>query len=216
MASALPSIGKRGPTSKVSDWETIDPQLRSMLSPISEQFNSNSLSTSEAAISFSTIVHEHLHTTGHISNCIYSRCSTGTCIKSHHESQLIRLSKKLSVAKNNARRYIHSATESFLNSVRTHNKITRLARQSAHTTSTRRQEKAFVSNPWKFAKSACSDDSANVLPAFSSSEAWNHFSDSFSSSRCSYQSLPSWIYDCMPSPSILMILQLHPRESKLF
>ena len=91
-------------------------------------------------------MYEQLHTLGLISKCIYDSCSK---IK-HHDSQLIKLSKKLTVAKNNARKYIRTSTKTLLDSVRLHNKINKLAKELVRQSSTSRQEKAFRQNPWQF------------------------------------------------------------------
>ena len=50
--SAPPSSRKGRLTVKDSDWEAIDSELRPMLSPASDSLNSNSITTSEADISF--------------------------------------------------------------------------------------------------------------------------------------------------------------------
>ena len=196
--SAPPSSVLKGPSTHTQvDWELLDSELRCMLSPVSDMINSNSISTSDAANSFSTIVHTHLHNARLISNCIYSNCHH----IHHHDNQLIKLSKKLAVAKNNARRCIRLETQTFLNSVRMHNKIVKLSRKSSQESSTRRQEKGFRNNPWQFAKSACTDSEDASSPTFTSSDACQYFSDSFSKTHSTNQSLPSWIYDSMPSPT---------------
>ena len=75
MISAPPSSGnKSSSTPNKVDWECLDLELRCMLSPISDMLNSNSIFTSDAANSFSTIVHTHLHNAGLIHNCIYNNC----------------------------------------------------------------------------------------------------------------------------------------------
>ena len=117
--SAPPSNGKRRPAVRDSDWESIDSELKRMLSPISELLHSNSITTTEAGVSFTSVVHDHLYTLGLIYKC------NGDTSK-HHDSKLVKLSKKLSVAKNNARKNIHSDTRSFLHSVRLHNKVKKL------------------------------------------------------------------------------------------
>ena len=197
--SAPPCSVPKGPSTRsLVDWELLDFELRCMLSPVSDMINSNSISTSDAANSFSTIVHTHLHSAGLISNCLYTNCHH----IHHRDNQLIKLSKKLAVAKNQARRYIHLETQSFLNLVRMHNKVIKSAIKSLQGITIRRQEKAFRNNLWKFAKSACTDDSDMPTPIFCSSEAWKYFSDTFSNSHCNYTSLQRWVLDNMPGPTI--------------
>ena len=80
--SASSSTGKRPYTINGFKWEIIDSELKRMLSPVSDLLNSDSISTTEAANLFSSIVHEHLHAIVHVylhanrvlSNCIYDRC----------------------------------------------------------------------------------------------------------------------------------------------
>ena len=159
------------------------------------------------AISFSGILHGHLHAHNVITNCMSTTCKYE---RSHREVQIVKISKKLMVAKNKARRNISLDIRTFLNSVRVHNKLLKLAKKQQQFTSVRRQEKAFLQNPWKFSKSACSDNESKGDPSFSSSEVFEHFSSTFSGKHCHYQSLPRWIEDCMPSSTITEDFDMSP------
>ena len=67
---APPFSGAKGPSTRTKvDWELLDSELRCMLSPVNDNMiNLNSISTSDAANSFTTIVLTHLHNSGLISN----------------------------------------------------------------------------------------------------------------------------------------------------
>ena len=74
---------------------------------------------------------------------------------------------------------------------------------------TRIQESAFKRNPWSFAKSVCSNTS-KVLPTFSKSEVFQHFSQSFSNTNSKYINHPPWIHSVMPSSEITDDFDLSP------
>lgn len=132
------SAGIRPTTCNTTNWEVMDDELKCMLAPVTD---SNLISTTEAANSFSSILHEHLHTQGLISMCM-NDCGR---VK-HHDNQLVKISRKLAVTKNNAKKCINLSPRTFLNAVR---KIIKLSRRNTHQTSIRRQEKAFKNNPWQ-------------------------------------------------------------------
>jgi len=136
-----------------STWEQLDEELRRMLAPISEGLNRDILHTTEAADSFVSVLRDQLIHHGLLKQELQEDDEP------HRRRAIVRSRKRLAHAKNIARRSIRSSPREFLTGVRTHNLAVRGERELLRNQSTRRQEKAFQENPWRFAKSACSPSS---------------------------------------------------------
>ena len=116
-----------------------------MLAPVSDGLNYDIYDTTEAADSFVSILREHLIHHGMLKG------ETRTN-NTHRDRAMIRTTKKLAQVKNTAWRHIRSSPREFLTDVRTHTLAVRSERELLYKQSTRRQEKAFQKNPWRFAK----------------------------------------------------------------
>jgi len=128
----------------------------------------------------------------------------------HRERQIVRVTKKLAQGKNALRRScFRRSPREFLNAVRTHNAAVRSQREFQQRQATQRQEKAFRANPWQFAKSACSL-SSQLEPTFSPTEALDYFSQSFSGVNSAYTSLPPWVLEYMPAPTVEQEFDISP------
>jgi len=173
-----------------------------MLAPISEGLNRDILHTTEAADSFVSVLRDQLIHHGLLKQELQED-------EPHRRRAIVRSRKRLAHAKNIARRSIRSSPREFLTGVRTHNLAVRGERELLRNQSTRRQEKAFQENPWRFAKSACSP-SSQTAPTFSSGDAFTHFSELFSSTSSTYTTLPHWVHSVMPSPEISEGFNLSP------
>ena len=180
--------------------DQLDDELRQMLDPVSSRLNNDIIGTTEAAEAFTAVFREHL-----IHNGLLKDEANG----SHRDRQIVRMKNTLAQAKNRLRQNFHRLPGKFLNAVRTHNLAVRCQREFQHQQATRRQEKAFCSNPWKFAKSACTT-SSQLEPTFSLADASQYFSQSFSDDGSAYASLPSWVYDYSPSPIVHHEFDLSP------
>ena len=85
--------------------------------------------------------------------------------------------------------------------MRAHNRAKRASDDLSQQRSSRKQEKAFKRNPWKFSKSVCDAQNA-PSPTFSMAKFLDYFQSAYSGDMATYDGLPAWINDVMPVPSI--------------
>ena len=121
----------------------------------------------------------------------------------HKQRSIIKLTKRLAKVKTACRREFLSIPKQFLCSVRAHNKVKQAKDQYLELRATRKQERAFKQNPWKFAKSVC-NSKQNLLPTFSMSTCYEYFKETYSEIEVTYTSgLPDWVSQVMPVPKIV-------------
>ena len=143
-------------------WSVVNEELVTMLSPIHAELANNVCSPCEAAEEFSTLITAHLR---HHSLIHRDKTSSQQAFQ-HRDRAVVRLTKRLAAIKNNLRRKFPSNQSEFLNAVRVHNLSVKAMNELEFQRSSRKQEKAFRCNPWKFSKSVCKDASENG-PTFS-------------------------------------------------
>ena len=131
------------PTTSLMNWDQLDNEFRRMLAPVSDGLNSDSITTTEAAEAFTSVLRDHLI---HYNLLRDKVKATGP----HRERQIVKVTKKLAQAKNALRSSgFHRSPREFLNAVRTHNAAVRTQREFQQRQTTRKQEKAFRNNPWQ-------------------------------------------------------------------
>ena len=155
------------------DWASIDNECRSIISLLNESLNQNLVDTSEASAMFTRLLHSHLGQLSILGD--KGRSSSERFAGPHREKGIIKLTRRLAKLKNIAHMSFHAQTVAFLNGVRVHNKSLKAAHKTTQQRSARQQEKAFISNPWLFAKSVCSPSGPPIVPSFSASICQSYF-----------------------------------------
>ena len=101
--------------------------------------------------------------------------------------------------KNRSRHLLSSNPQAYLQMVRAHNKLAAAERNWKLERSTIKQERAFWENRWSFAKSVVEGNQTNTKPSFSSTEAFEYYSNSFAKPvNGTYKCLPHWVREVMP------------------
>ena len=176
--------------SETSYWYHLDQEFRTLLSPITTRLNMNEITTTEAATYFSEVLSSFLRDRGVLKKT--NRAQT----EAHQPSRtrdVVIWTKRLAEIKNLARKDFNSNPTSFLNAVRVHNRMKQTSRTLERQHSTRKQEKAFRRNPWRFAQSAVTNYEP-LVPSFSSEVCFNHFRTTFADSgKFTYNTLPDWV-----------------------
>lgn len=168
-------------------WSQIDSEFLEMISPVRVLLNQGEISTQEAATAFSDVLHAHLHS--------HHQLKSSPNTSSHRERAVLRAKVRLTVEKNRLRRSIRSSPIQFLCAVRAHNRLCKATRAQDLSRSTKKQERAFRSNPWKFAKSVCMDGEHQIEPSFTMQAGLQYFQESFNAPHPVYSGLPSWCTD---------------------
>ena len=171
-------------------WCHLDQEFRTLLSPITTRLNMNEITTTEAATYFSEVLSSFLRDRGVLKK------TNRTQTEAHQPSRtrdVVIWTKRLAEMKNLARKDFNSNPTSFLNAVRVHNRMKQTSRTLERQHSTRKQEKAFRRNPWRFAQSAVTNYEP-LVPSFSSEVCFNHFRTTFAGSgKFTYNTLPDWV-----------------------
>ena len=176
-----------------------------MILPVHVMLNRDEISIQEAAASFSAVMANHLRSHNQL------KVHTDSALKVNHcERSLLRTKLKLAVQKNRLRRSIKSSPRHFLQAVRAHNRLCKSTRAEDMSRKMKKQEKAFRSNPWKFAKSACTSGEPQLEPLFSMEDGLKHFQDSFNAVDPPYFCLRPWCTDFMQFSSTAQDVPHHP------
>ena len=172
------------------NWNSINLELYSWLSPLHSDLAQDLIDIAEAGDVFSFIVSSLLSTCNPTPS--HPRGGLSGC---HRPRSTNKLLANLAEKKNAARKQFQTDPGTFLSSVRVHNRCVKASRKSAFHKSTLKQEKAFRSNPWEFSKSLCCSK-LSVEPSFTSSKCFEYFQHLFSSD-CGppYSCLPTWVKD---------------------
>ena len=88
-STAVPTAYTSSPTTSIN-WDLLD-ELRRMLAPVSDSLNSDTVTTTEAAESFTSVLCEHL---------IHYNLLRDKAKGPHRERQIVRATKKLAQGKN--------------------------------------------------------------------------------------------------------------------
>ena len=91
----LPTAYTSSPPTTSINWDLLDNELRRMLAPVSDSLNSDTVATTEAAESFTSVLREHL---------IHYNLLRDKAKGPHRERQIVRVTKKLAQGKNALRR----------------------------------------------------------------------------------------------------------------
>ena len=113
---SVPTIYISQPVSSSINWDQLDNELRRMLAPVSVSLNNDTITTTEAAEAFTSVLREHL---------TYNNVLRDRVKGPHRECQIVKTAKSLSQKKNSLRRNIRRSHGEFLNAVRTHNAVIR-------------------------------------------------------------------------------------------
>ena len=82
---------------------------------------------------------------------------------------------------------------------RAYSKALRAKRSLESSQNIRKHERTFRNNPWLYAKKCCSGKNTHTHPSFSAVTAYVYFQDSAAGSHQTYQTLPEWESQVMPS-----------------
>ena len=138
------------------DWPLINEELSSMLLPLHAELANKVVSTDVAAEELVSLINAHPE-----HYCVLRHVSPCPAPEQHHRSRsVVRLTDRLARLKNAARRNFDANPGEFLSAVRAHNRAKRAADVLSQQRSSRKQEKAFKRNLWKFSKSACDAQNA--------------------------------------------------------
>ena len=125
---SVPTIYISQPVSFSINWDQLDNELRRMLAPVSVSLNNDTITTTEAAEAFTSVLREHL---------TYNNVLRDRVKGPHRERQIVKTAKSLSQKKNSLRRNIRRSHGEFLNAVRTHNAVIRSQREFQQRQTTR-------------------------------------------------------------------------------
>ena len=110
-------------------WSEIDSELAAMVSPVCTLLLSDSISPSEAADSFNTILHSHLMHHGLIKDPKPGLNNSGNA-GTHQEHGVVALTRRLARTKNQVRSET-GVFRPFLTAIRAHNHALKAARQAS-------------------------------------------------------------------------------------
>ena len=165
----------------------IGAEFSAILSPIHQRLASDKISTSEAAVIFSSLFKAHLER--------YEVLPTPGTFHStkvlHHTRRIERLVQNLRVEKL-LTRSVKQIPGEFHGISRVYNKALKSLNHSASSKSVRRHEKAFKSNPWTYSRKLCSYCSSSASPTCTAEEIHLYFSN-ISKASNQYQLLPQWL-----------------------
>ena len=178
------------PTAAI-DWDLLDSEVNSCVSPLYELLCQNEVSTTTAAEEFASEFSRYLTDYG----ATKPTTSTRTV---DHRTRLPRTTElRLAREKNQARTTFRDNPRQFLQLVRAHHRLVQTSRTQTAAKSAMKQEQAFRRNPWQFAKSVCGQ-TRNIPPNFSAEEAYSHFENVFSDRMVQYTKMPKWAVNYTP------------------
>ena len=176
-----------------TNWELIDAELSCLLAPTEFGLASNDISPEEAGDIFSSLLSAHLEK----HNLSHPHSSSNALVR--RSRRIERVTERLRQMKNSSRNLLKSSPAEFHQLVRAHNIAKKGCMKLSNQATLRRNERAFRSNPWHFAKSVCSErvTQENALSC-SSKDAYSYFSSSFNEVVDEYESFPPWISTVIP------------------
>ena len=174
------------------DWDMLDSEINSCVSPLYELLCQNEISTTTAAEEFASELSRYLTEYG------ATKPMPSTRIRKRHRTRPSRTTElRLAREKNQARTTFRDNPRQFLQLVRAHHRLVQTSRTQTAAKSAMKQEQAFRRNPWQFAKSVC-EQTRNVAPKFSAEEAYSHFENVFSDRMVQYTGMPEWVVNYTP------------------
>ena len=201
----LPESGAALVANLPIDWRVVNADLQADLDVLHHQLSSRSISISAAEESFVTITVSTLSR----SNLLKEKRPGINPRGLHRLSSIQKTARNLAMTKNSLRGSISTNPRPFLNAVRAHNKVAKVAADAANHRSTLQQERKYRQNPFEFARSIL-QSKKNQPPEFSAQSAHQFLRTSFSKEPCTYAGLPDWIHSVMPTPLIRKPFDMSP------
>ena len=185
-------------------WDLIDAEFSSIISPVYSRLSSGEVRPKEAACIFASLLNAHLerHEILPLNPPSGTKPSAPPALV-HRTRKIEKVVEKMKQLLSDCRKNRKKAPQAFHDACRAYSKALRAKRSLESSKNIRKHKRTFRNNPWLYAKKCCSGKSTHTEPSFSAVTAYAYFQDSTASSHQTYQTLPEWVSQVMPSPVVM-------------